>query len=60
MSQINSEACEQLPVTSTGVCLSVREESDIRMDSGERTLLTQFGRIKYGSTYEDGPTITEG
>jgi len=59
--QINSKACEQVPETPRMVLPSSRGQSDFRMEGGEKVLLIpQSGCLKYGSTCEDGPAITEG
>jgi hypothetical protein len=59
--QINIRACAQVPDTPSTVCPSSRGQSDVRMEGSERTLLiSQSERLKYGSTYKDGPVITAG
>jgi hypothetical protein len=59
--QINIQACGQVPDTQRTVCPSSRGQSDVSMEGDERELLiSRSERLKYGSTYKDGPAITAG
>jgi hypothetical protein len=58
--QIKSRACGQVPETPKTICPSSRRQSVVRMEGGEKALLVpRSGRLKYGSTSENGPAITE-